>query len=127
MITRSVPRALMEGLKKRDIALLALVIDMAIPPLTLLGLLLSLMVFLSALSLLIGGGFAPLIVSAVSFGVYCGAILLSWLKFGRDVLPPNSISSIFPYVFNKLTLYRKILYRRGETRWVRTDRSKGEQ
>ena len=40
----------MEGFKKRDFALLALAMDMAIPPLTLLGLLLSLMVFLSALS-----------------------------------------------------------------------------
>ena len=123
-IARTVPRLAYESLTQANFRLLALTLDAAVPPLTLLGMLVSLMLAVSAFGVLLGLSSSVLIVSAASFLGYLLAVLLCWSKFGRDILPLSSIWSVVSYVVDKLPLYRQILYRGGSSQWIRTDREK---
>jgi cellulose synthase/poly-beta-1,6-N-acetylglucosamine synthase-like glycosyltransferase len=122
VIFRSVPRLVCESLVKRNFKLLALSLDAAIPPLTLLGMLLSIMLLVSGLGALLGFSYLALIVSAANFSAYMLAVAMCWLKFGRDILPLSSIFSVFPYIARKLPLYRQVFSRGGSSRWIRTER-----
>jgi cellulose synthase/poly-beta-1,6-N-acetylglucosamine synthase-like glycosyltransferase len=122
VIVRNVPGLIFESLLQRNLNLMALSLDAAIPPLTLLGMLLSVMLLVSGLGALLGFSYAALIISAANFSAYMLAVAMCWLKFGRDILPLSSILSVFPYVARKLPLYRQIFSRGSSSRWIRTDR-----
>jgi cellulose synthase/poly-beta-1,6-N-acetylglucosamine synthase-like glycosyltransferase len=124
MIATTIPRLVYEGLIQRNFRLLAVALDLAIPPLTLLGMLIGSMIFVSGFGVLFGLPYTALIVSAASLSVYVVAVSLCWLKYGRDILPLSSISSVISYVVDKLPLYRQILSHGGSSQWIRTDRGK---
>lgn len=123
-ITKIVPALLLESITRQNLPLLVLVLDAAVPPLTLLGFLICLATVLSGLGVLFGLSTLPLIVNAVSFSAFLIVVLLAWLKFGRDVLPAHSISLLISYVLQKFPLYRRMIFERGEPKWIRTDREK---
>ena len=127
MIARIVPRLAYESLSQGNFRLLALTLDVAVPPLTLLGMLVSLMLAVSAFGVLFGLSSSALVVSAASFLGYLIAVTLCWLKFGRDVLPLRSILSVASYVFDKLPFYRQTLFGGRSSQWIRTDRKKTEK
>ena len=125
MILTAAPRLAFVALRRADLKLLAMALDMAVPPLSLLGMLVTGMLFVIAgLVTLVGISPLPMLVSLVSFVAFIGAVFVSWLNYGRDLLPINAICSIFSYVFGKLPLYGNILLRRSGSQWVRTDRRK---
>ena len=124
IIIRNIPHLAYEALTKRNFDLLALTLDAAVPPLTLLGMLLSIMLFVSALSALFGLSWSALIVSTANVSVYMLAVLVCWLKFGRDILPLSSISLVFSYVAEKLPLYQQLFSGGDSSQWIRTDRKR---
>ena len=124
MIAKTVPSLLFDGVSRGNFPLLVLALDAAVPPLTLLGLVVCLATVLSCLGILFGLSSLALIVSAASLSAFLIAVLLAWLKFGRDILPINSVSLVISYIFHKVALYRRIIFRRGEPQWIRTDREK---
>ena len=126
MIATVMPR-LYESLTRRNFRLFILTLDMAVPPLTLLGMLLCSMLLISLVGVLFGLSSTSLIVSATSLLAYFAAVALCWLKFGRDILPLKSIASVAFYVLGKLPLYRQILSRGGSSHWIRTDREKSKK
>jgi cellulose synthase/poly-beta-1,6-N-acetylglucosamine synthase-like glycosyltransferase len=126
MIATVMPR-LYESLIRRNFRLFILTLDMAVPPLTLLGMLLCSMLLISLVGVLFGLSSTSLIVSATSLLAYFAAVALCWLKFGRDILPLKSIASVAFYVLGKLPLYRQILSRGGSSHWIRTDREKSKK
>jgi cellulose synthase/poly-beta-1,6-N-acetylglucosamine synthase-like glycosyltransferase len=123
-ITRTIPRLVYESFTLGNFHLLALALDAAIPPLTLLGMMVFLMVAISGFSALLGLSSAALFLSAASLLAYLVAILLCWLKFARDILPLRSVFSIAAYAIDKLPLYLQMLSRSGNSQWIRTDRKK---
>jgi cellulose synthase/poly-beta-1,6-N-acetylglucosamine synthase-like glycosyltransferase len=123
VIAKIIPSFLLEAIIKRNIGLLAMVFDAAVPPLTLLGLLVFLTLLLSAFGSLCGLSSLALTVSAVTAVAYASAVFVSWLRFGRDVLPLKAVISVLPYVIGKLSLYGQIFFRRRiPSHWVRTAR-----
>ncbi len=123
VIAKIIPSFLLEAVVKRNIALLAMVFDAAVPPLTLLGLLVFLTLFLSAFGFLCGLSSLALKVSAVTAVAYASAVVVSWLKFGQDALPLKFVISVVPYAIGKLSLYGQIFFRRPTpSHWVRTAR-----
>jgi cellulose synthase/poly-beta-1,6-N-acetylglucosamine synthase-like glycosyltransferase len=122
MIATTIPRLMYKSLTQGNLRLLALTLDAAVPPLTLLGMLVSLMLLVSGFGVLLGLSSSALVVSAASWSAYLVAVLLCWWKFGRDILPLSSTSSVFFYVADKLPLYRQIFARSGGSKWIRTDR-----
>jgi len=122
MILRTVPRFIYEAVTRRNLDLLALTIDLAIPPLSLLVILFAGMSIITGSATLFSLSATALAINIISFVALLLAIFLSWLKCGRDVLPPARILAIVPYVFGKLALYLHVLSNKVEGKWIRTDR-----
>jgi cellulose synthase/poly-beta-1,6-N-acetylglucosamine synthase-like glycosyltransferase len=123
-ILKAAPSFFYLAVTRRNWALLALTLDLAVPPLSLLAMLVVGMFIAAAMAGLLGLSTVALVVSAASLLGFICAAFLAWLKCGRDVLPPRAMWSIAPYVLGKLPLYRHILSDRADARWTRTDRSK---
>lgn len=107
-----------------NLNLLALVFDLAVPPLSLLGLLLTVVFVIAAVATLFGVSSGGLVISAVSLAAYLASVILAWSKYGREILPPAALIQLGPFVAGKLDLYRRLLSHGFVSQWIRTDRSK---
>ena len=126
MILTSVPRLISEGVTRGDLGLIVLALDLAIPPLSLLAILLVTLTFVSGVAALFGLSYAALVVNLASIGVLALATFLSWMKYGRDIVPPGAIAAVPSYICTKLPMYRRLLSGRIVSEWVRTERKKSE-
>ena len=120
----SVPRLICTAIARRNWALLALALDIAVPPLSLLGIL-TIGVFLATgLAALLGFSSVPFAIAAANLIVFSLAGFVAWATFGRDLLPPRAFLSIAQYAVGKIGLYLRILSSKADARWIRTDRTK---
>jgi cellulose synthase/poly-beta-1,6-N-acetylglucosamine synthase-like glycosyltransferase len=126
MILSSVPGFIYKAIARGNLDLLVLALDLAIPPLSLLVILLAAMCALAGLAILFGFSSTALIISATCFMALVLATFLSWFKYGRDILPPRAILSVISYVIAKLPIYRRVLSGSAASQWTRTDRKKDE-
>lgn len=124
MILTVTPGLTLRAIQQANVNLLVLSLDAAVPPLSLLGMLTMGMVGVAGLATLLGVSSAALIVSTASATGFLGAISLSWLKFGRDIVPLRDVLSISSYIIKKLLLYCTLLFRNPGRHWIRTDRRK---
>jgi cellulose synthase/poly-beta-1,6-N-acetylglucosamine synthase-like glycosyltransferase len=108
---------------RADTRLLILTLDLMVPPITLLTLLLIATVFLSAIATLAHASLYPVTISLISMILFVVAMISAWAKYGRDILPPNSLALISRYCFEKLNLYRAVLFGLRISSWIRTDRN----
>jgi cellulose synthase/poly-beta-1,6-N-acetylglucosamine synthase-like glycosyltransferase len=117
-----IPRFLMQAIHQRDLNLLVLTLDAAVPPLSLLW---AATVFITLISLgawLLGlPWMTPFLCLSVFAGFTC-ALICCWLKNGRDLLSVTSVLSLGVKSFTKLPLYYRIILRKTSGAWVRTDR-----
>jgi cellulose synthase/poly-beta-1,6-N-acetylglucosamine synthase-like glycosyltransferase len=124
LILNTAPKLLGSAVARRDWNLLAITLDLAVPPLSLLGMLVLGIFGLSLLSALAGFSAAALAISTVSLLAFMIATLFAWLKCGRDVVPPSALLQIPSYAFRKITLYRQLIFGKTDSQWTRTDRTK---
>jgi hypothetical protein len=103
-----------------------LALDLSIPPLSLLVILLAGVSFAASSAALLGLSSTPLIISATCFLALSLAVVLSWFKYGRDLLPPSAVLSIASYIIAKLPIYRDVLSGNAVSKWRRTDRKNYE-
>jgi len=121
MIVSAAPRLFLQALRCRDRNLLALALDLCVPPLALLLLLLLTLfvgsaVFFAATKLAL-----PLWLAAMSLVMLGLSVLLSWDRYGRQVISLASLAYAPFYALWKIPLYLKFLVKRqGE--WVRSKR-----
>ena len=123
-ILRTAPRLVAIAIARRDRYLLALALDLSVPPLSLLGMLVVGTFGLSLLYALLAGSFAPLFISTTAVLDFAIATFIAWLECGRDVVPPNSLLLIPSYAVRKLHLYFQLALGRIDSQWTRTDRTK---
>jgi cellulose synthase/poly-beta-1,6-N-acetylglucosamine synthase-like glycosyltransferase len=126
MIWKTAPHFIYQALVRRNLGLLALTLDLAVPPLSLLVILLAGMSSVAGTAALFGFSFTPLWISMNCFMALIIAIFLSWWKFGRDVLPPKAFLSLASYILSKLPIYWKLLSETATPQWTRTDRKNDE-
>jgi cellulose synthase/poly-beta-1,6-N-acetylglucosamine synthase-like glycosyltransferase len=124
MILKTGPRLLASAITRRDRDLLAITLDLAVPPLSLLGMLVLGIFGFSLLYALSGYSLAPFAISTASLLAFTAATVLAWLKCGRDVVPPRALLLMPSYAFRKLNLYRQFVFGKIDSQWTRTDRSK---
>jgi cellulose synthase/poly-beta-1,6-N-acetylglucosamine synthase-like glycosyltransferase len=105
---------------------LALALDMAVPPLTFLGFSTVGVFLLAGLAFIIGLSRLPLVISAISLATFFIAILLCWFKFGRDLVSLREVRGLGSFVLRKVRLYRDILAGRTSAQWTRADRADNE-
>ena len=118
------PRLLLNAITNRNWKLLALTLDLAVPPLSLLVLLVFGSLLVTFSTWLLGLSPAPLVISAASTFLLVLAIGSAWLKFGKSVLPISAVLSVAPYALRKVGLYGRIFSGQTENRWIKTDRSR---
>jgi cellulose synthase/poly-beta-1,6-N-acetylglucosamine synthase-like glycosyltransferase len=124
MILTAVPRLILAAATRTNIELLALALDAAVPPLSLLGMLVVGMTVASGLATLVGVSSFAMWVSTASLAGFICASVIAWLRYGRDILPPSTILSLASYATAKIPLYIGIFSRKSRSRWIRTERRK---
>jgi cellulose synthase/poly-beta-1,6-N-acetylglucosamine synthase-like glycosyltransferase len=122
LILTTAPRLLYAAIVERNLGLLALTLDLMIPPLSLLMIMVVSLVVGTGVSVFYGFPPTALFISAACLATLVVAVFLSWVTYGRDILPLKSIFLVFRYMFAKVPMYRKILSTRSASPWLRTDR-----
>jgi cellulose synthase/poly-beta-1,6-N-acetylglucosamine synthase-like glycosyltransferase len=119
---------LWEAVRRGNKDLFALVLDLMVPPLSLLGLLLLLVLLANAALAVAVGVTAAFIVSAVNVVALAAAIFMAWGAFGREVC---SAGAMFRLITGALAararLYLKLARGKADSAWVRTDRDKHQE
>lgn len=121
MVLDHAPRLLIEAVTTGNWMLLALVIDMCVPPLALLMLLVVTVTACSALLMASTGIAQPFWVAVVTLALLSSTVLLCWYRFGRNVIPLSGLLRVPAYVIGKIPLYATFL-RRRQVEWIRSKR-----
>ncbi|MEM9482238.1 MAG: glycosyltransferase family 2 protein [Cyanobacteria bacterium P01_F01_bin.116] len=117
-----VPPLLWQGLKQGRVGLIALALDLCVPPLSLLVMLWVVgTVAVTALTLWLGNTWLPALMLYSAGAGLCLAIGLAWSGFARQDIPLGKLLSIPLYILWKVPLYFKFL-KGPEAQWIRTDR-----
>lgn len=122
MVVSEAPRLLGRALATRNPGLLALTLDMCVPPLALFGLLLgshaAVVGLLGAMGLV-----HPLVqgLALLNAGLLFGTIGLGWWRAGRRWVSLSELLFVPWYILRKLPIYLKFLTRR-QMNWIRTRR-----
>jgi cellulose synthase/poly-beta-1,6-N-acetylglucosamine synthase-like glycosyltransferase len=117
-----IPSLLFQGIRKGDIALVSLALDLMVPPLAFLMLCWFVAVLGTAFGWLLGASSVPLFALLVAGMLTLFVILSGWWTFCRRHVPFYSLMSLPIYVFRKLPIYGSFLLGRSATQWVRTQR-----
>jgi cellulose synthase/poly-beta-1,6-N-acetylglucosamine synthase-like glycosyltransferase len=117
-----VPRLLRGAARQRRPALLAMALDLCVPPLSLL--VLAWMAAAAAAFTLgaLAGAWAPAALLAAAGLLLFLAITLAWASLGRRVLPLSTLLAAPFYVLRKVPLYASFVAGRRQREWVRTPR-----
>ena len=118
-----VPRMLREAIQRRRLDLLSIALDLSVPPLALLVSLLVLGCTVTGLALLVGASIVPFAIVASCLVLVGTLVILSWLRFGRAMLPAKYVLAIPLYVLWKIPVYASYIFRGGEKKWERTERT----
>jgi len=122
LMLRTAPRLVYRAITCRNWSLLALALDLSVPPLFFLAMLVVTMLGISGLAAVVGLSAMAFVISAISTTALAAGIFISWWKFGRDVLPRGGIWSLACYACGKLPLYFRIFSGRPAPEWIRTER-----
>jgi cellulose synthase/poly-beta-1,6-N-acetylglucosamine synthase-like glycosyltransferase len=116
-----VPRLLKGAIAQRRFDLLALALELAVPPLSLLIFLWGLGMSTALLLGILGSFWMPALILAIAGGFIFTAILSAWAKFGCAYIPASALLAIPFYLLWKIPLYLAFLIQ-PQTRWIRTER-----
>lgn len=123
LILTKAPSLLYLALRGRNLNSLALALDLLIPPLSLFGVILGVMVSAAAIANLVGASPRALLISVTCLLTVVATIVLAWVAFGRDILPFRALASIGPYAAAKIRSYVTVLFGHRVSRWDRADRN----
>lgn len=115
------PRLLKAAIGQKRPDLLAIALDLCVPPLSLLLMLWGVALTAAVFAAVLGTSWVP---SVLLFGeglLILVAIVAAWSKFGRSSIPGQTLLAVPLYLLWKIPLYLKFLVK-PQTRWVRTER-----
>lgn len=121
-LLRHAPRVILAGLMRRDVRLVVLGLDLAVPPLALLVVLLFIAAIVGGAATIAGAGNSPLIGALGELSLVAVAVTGAWFSEGRRVLPVRDAAAMPLYVFWKIALYVGLLRGGTDKNWVRTER-----
>jgi hypothetical protein len=117
---------LWRGVVRGRFDLVAMALDLCVPPLAALVLLLSATLVASALLVVAGGAAAPLAVASFALAATALAVLDAWLQVGRRIISLREMLAIPGYVLAKIPIYVRLFTAR-QMRWIRTRRDGGQR
>ncbi|MBE9144869.1 glycosyltransferase family 2 protein [Planktothrix mougeotii] len=116
-----VPCLISASFRQQRLDLLAIALDLCVPPLALLVLLWTAALIASVLMAVFNISMFPLQCLALEGTLLLVAILLTWFNFGRSILSLKTLLSIPVYILWKLPMYFGFL-KKPQQEWVRTQR-----
>jgi cellulose synthase/poly-beta-1,6-N-acetylglucosamine synthase-like glycosyltransferase len=111
----------LHSLRARNWSLLAMTIDLCVPPMALLVLLGTLSWICAALLFLRTGSVAGFAAATIAVALIAASVLSSWLTYARTLVPFSDLLLGATYAFGKIPLYARFLMAR-QMEWVRSRR-----
>jgi hypothetical protein len=106
-----------------DKNVLALALDLLVPPLSLLALLVVGTMVLTSSVALLGGSWLPTLIAGGNLVGFILCVLLAWFKFGREAFPAHQTLSFGSFALKKIRLSGRMVIGGTASQWIRTDRS----
>lgn len=125
VILKEGPGLLMQAVCRLDIRLLAMALDLMVPPLALQTLLTCLVVSAGLVVYYITGHSIALLLSWMIFMLLGLTILMAWAAYGRRVISLGSLCYAPIYALIKIPLYIRYIFKR-QVEWVRSRRDEGQ-
>lgn len=122
VIRAHAPRLLWQAVTRGQGVLLAMALDLCVPPLASLVLALGAWSVFSGLLWALAGLAGPACLAWSSFTWLAIGVGLSWWGFARHVVSGAELLSVPAYVLGKLPIYWRLLLKKGQVEWVRTKR-----
>jgi cellulose synthase/poly-beta-1,6-N-acetylglucosamine synthase-like glycosyltransferase len=122
LISSRVPRLFWRSLTTGNLGVLALALDLLVPPVALLGLLVTVTAACSVTLALLQPAFQPAALAGLSLLLLLSAgVLLAWFRHGRDLLSARDLAGTPLYALRKIPLYVRFLIAR-QVNWIRAKR-----
>ncbi|WP_293336771.1 glycosyltransferase family 2 protein [Microcoleus sp. CAWBG58] len=115
------PRLATASIEQQRFDLMAIALDLAVPPLSLLVAIWLAAFAASILAAAIGASTIPAILLGVQGLLILVSIVSAWAKFGRADISGATLLSVPFYILWKIPLYLGFILKR-QTKWVRTER-----
>jgi cellulose synthase/poly-beta-1,6-N-acetylglucosamine synthase-like glycosyltransferase len=125
LILREAPRLFLRSLTPPNAALMALALDLSVPPLALLVLMVAVLWCVTLVFWSLTSFFFPF--GATSFGaiLIVLSVLLSWRRYGRGIISLIDLGLAVIYPLSKIPLYIRFLLAR-QTEWIRSKRDEDQ-
>ena len=121
VLLRDAPPLIVRSLITGNLPLLALSLDLCVPPIALLVLLSGVLWLTAALSYAFAGSLAPWLLVSGELALLVCCVLLAWARYGRDIISAASLAFAPIYALAKIPLYARFLVSR-QIDWVRSKR-----
>ena len=121
VILSEAPKLLVESIRGRNWSLLAMTLDLLVPPLALLTLLAVASFAMTWLLFVLSGLLLPALIASSAVALLGATILLAWGRFGREVISFATLLYAPFYALKKIPLYVSFLFKR-QVDWVRSKR-----
>ena len=112
---------MLSALTRGNGRLLAMALDLLVPPLALLVLTLMALLGITWLAYALLGMLLPALLATLAMVLLGSAVLLAWLRFCREQMPFSVLLYAPFYAAKKIPLYLGFLVRR-QVEWVRSKR-----
>jgi len=117
------PRLLLAGLARRQAGLVAMALDLMVPPLALLVSAIAGLSLVALGAVALGASAGPLLLCLTGGTLILIAVLSAWWRFGRHLLPARTLAAAPLYVLWKMPLYLGFFLRGRHGHWERTSRT----
>lgn len=121
VLLRDAPAMMAEALATWNTPLLALSLDLCVPPVALLVLLVSAVWLAAALFYALANSATPLLLASGALALLACCVLLAWARYGRSIISGASLACAPFYALAKIPLYARFLVAR-QIDWVRSKR-----
>ncbi len=121
LILTEAPKLLLAGLLKFNVGTMALALDQMIPPLALFVMLAVLNIIVDGVFAVLGGRAAPFAVGSATLALVALSVLLSWIRYGQQIISLYDLASAPVYALRKVPIYIGFMLSR-QLEWVRSKR-----
>jgi len=121
IILSEFPRLFLLGIFRLNPLLVAMALDLIVPPLSLLAGLLILVLTVTVITTIFGFSIVPLLLSFSAFGLFTISVAVAWQKWGKGIVTFQELLSAPLYIMGKIPIYLRFFTRR-QKEWVKTDR-----
>jgi cellulose synthase/poly-beta-1,6-N-acetylglucosamine synthase-like glycosyltransferase len=121
VILHDAPRLFWQSLVRLNLGLLALALDVSVPPIALLTLLVLALSTGACVYSVITRNPVPAAIAGVSLGLLALSIFIAWWRYGRRLIGFGDLLFAVSYALRKIPLYARFLVMR-QTSWIRSKR-----